>query len=222
MHTVRKHILDILKADNGATVIELAEKLAMAPVSVRHHLDILQGDNLIGVQRLERKGHVGRPQLTYALTPEAAHHFPNNFAALAGTLVRQIKQILPPEQVECAFHALAHELAGELGKDEFVDAPFERRLERVTAFLCERGYLAHWERAGENAEDGYLLHKCNCPYGVMPGQHPELCMMDQVLMNDLLGQPCQRTQSMVDNARCCTYQIGNFSGLGRSEISLVG
>ena len=34
----------------------------MAPVSVRHHLDLLQGENLICVERVRRKGQVGRPQ----------------------------------------------------------------------------------------------------------------------------------------------------------------
>jgi len=219
VHAVRKHILEILKEGDGATVAELAEKLEMAPVSVRHHLDILQGDNLICVERIERKGNVGRPHLIYALTPEAAQHFPNNFASLAGNLVRQLKQILPQEQVECAFRSLAHEFAGELSREEWLNAPFETRLERVTTFLTEHGYLAHWEHVGDNPEDGYLLHKCNCPYAGIAGQHAELCLMDQTLVDDLLGQPCKRIQSMVHNQRCCTYQIGNVN---HSEIALVG
>ena len=231
MHVVRKHILEILKEGNGGTVAELAEKLAMAPVSVRHHLDILQGDNLICVDRLERKGNVGRPQLVYALTAEAANYFPNNFASLAGNLVRQLKQILPQEQVECAFRSLAHEVAAELCQEGLADASLEIRLERVTAFLNERGYLAHWERAGESPEYGYLLHKCNCPYAGVSGQHAELCLMDQVLIDDLLGQPSKRIQSMINHAGCCTYQIGNTGQIGNSapvgkfihsEITLVG
>ena len=76
MHAVRKHILELLKERDGATVAELAESLKMAPVSVRHHLDILQGDNLISVDRLERKGNVGRPQQIYALTHCCQRTFP--------------------------------------------------------------------------------------------------------------------------------------------------
>ena len=86
MHAVRKQILQILKETEGSTVAELAARLGMAPVSVRHHLDILQGDNLICIARVQRKGCVGRPQQVYVLTPEAGHYFPNNFAALAGNL----------------------------------------------------------------------------------------------------------------------------------------
>ncbi len=98
------------------------------------------------------------------------------------------------------------------------------RLQRVTDFLNERGYLSHWERASDDAEDGYLLHKCNCPYAGISGQHPELCLMDQVLIDDLFGQACQRTQSMAQNAHCCTYQvgIGSRSEIALDEIALVG
>ena len=129
MHAVRKHILEILKEREGATVAELAEVLEMAPVSVRHHLDLLQGDNLICVDRLERKGNVGRPQQIYALTPDANEFFPDNFAALALGLVRQLKRVLPPDQVEAAFCDLAHDFAGKL-EPQLAELDTERRLDR--------------------------------------------------------------------------------------------
>jgi predicted ArsR family transcriptional regulator len=198
--------LELLKERNGATVAELAESLNMAPVSVRHHLDILQGDNLISVERLERKGNVGRPQQVYALTTEANDHFPDNFAALAAGLVRQLKKVLPPEQVEAAFKALAQDFAGKL-QPTLDNLPLEERLERVTHFLNERGYLARWE-VDEVAEDGgFLLHKCNCPYAGVSDEHNELCLMDQALINELMGESCQRIQSMAKDARCCTYRV---------------
>jgi predicted ArsR family transcriptional regulator len=212
VHAVRKHILELLKERDGATVAELAESLNMAPVSVRHHLDILQGDNLISVDRLERKGNVGRPQQIYALTTVANEHFPDNFAALAAGLVRQLKRVLPPEQVEAAFKALAHDFAGNV-QPSLADLSVEERLEQVTHFLNERGYLARWE-ANEVAEDGsFLLHKCNCPYAGVSDEHNELCLMDQALINELMGESCQRTQSMAKDGRCCTYRVAGPVGL---------
>lgn len=230
MHAVRKHILEILKERDGATVAELAECLDMAPVSVRHHLDILQGDNLICVDRLERKGHVGRPQQVYGLTPEANEHFPDNFASLAAGLVQQLKQVLPPEQVKLAFQSLAHQFAEELSP-QLVGLDTEERLNRVIAFLNERGYLARWEHDEEAADGGYLLHKCNCPYAGVSHEHAELCIMDQVLIDTLMGESCLRIHSMADDARCCTYRIGGDDVVfdpaqaqntsGRSQIALI-
>ena len=222
MHAVRKHILDILKEREGATVAELADALEMAAVSVRHHLDILQGDNLIKVARVERKGSVGRPQQIYVLTDEAIEYFPNNFAVLAGNLVRQIKQTLPPEQVECVFRNLARDLAGQFERSPSRDgangvnaagaaqgAQIEAQLERIAEFLNTQGYLASWE---EDAEGEYLLHKHNCPYAGVSAEHRELCVMDQVLVETLMARPCERVQHMVTDGHCCTYRVGSAAG----------
>jgi predicted ArsR family transcriptional regulator len=212
VHAVRKSILEILKETGGATVAELAERLDMAPVSVRHHLDILQGDALIRVGRVERNGAVGRPQQFYVLTADAATLFPDNFAALAAGLVRQLKDVLPPDQVQTAFQAIAHDIATESDLDSLRKLPLERRLERVADFLNQRGYLARWEPVALEAGGGYLLHKYNCPYAGISGEHRELCVMDQMLIDELVGQHCCRTRSVADNAKCCTYTVGSAAG----------
>lgn len=220
MHAVRKNILEILKEQRaGATVAELAERLEMAPVSVRHHLDILQGDNLICVERLERKGNVGRPQQIYTLTPEANCYFPNNFAILADKLMVQIKQILPPEQVPVAFRSIARQIAADFKTTVQEDAPtppspvavIEEHLTEVASFLSERGYLARWEPAPDGDAGEYLLHKYNCPYAGVSSEHRELCSMDQALVNELFTEPCQRVASMIDGSPCCTYRITSTS-----------
>lgn len=213
MHLIRRRVLEILKERGEATVAELADELAMAPVSVRHHLDILQGDALICVDRHERKGSVGRPQQVYVLTQEADAYFPNNFAGLAASLVVQLKRAVPPDQWNRAFRTMAHEIARELdapaleGDEPPSAAQIEARLERVTAFLNQRGYLARWEALGESPAAGYLLHKHNCPYAGVSDHHPELCLMDETLVADLIGLPCQRVDSMAHSGRSCTYRI---------------
>ncbi len=233
MHGVRRHILELLKERSAATVAELAEWLGMAPVSVRHHLDILQGDNLIRVQRLERRGSVGRPQQVYALTDEAAGHFPNNFALLAANLVRQVKQVLPPDQVEAVFHSLAQELASEFSTELNGECcaelggsagaqEAEERVRRVAEFLNARGYLASYEptcagiELATDAEGSFLLHKHNCPYAGISGEHQELCQMDQTLVDTLFDQHCERIAHMGSQDRCCTYRVRIDTGTGNA------
>lgn len=204
MHAIRRQILNILKERSHATVAELAEALTMPPVSVRHHLDVLQGDNLIRVDRYARRGGVGRPQQVYTLTDEAVHHFPNNFAALAGTLARQIKQMLPADQVESAFRNMAIELACECPAPA-PEETLECRLQRVTAFLSARGYLARWER--DDLQQSYILQKYNCPYAGITTEHTELCLMDQALIERLLGCNSERTLSIQRGEFCCSYRV---------------
>jgi predicted ArsR family transcriptional regulator len=181
---------------------------------VLHPLAILQGDALIRVGRVERNGAVGRPQQFYVLTAEAAALFPDNFAALAEGLVRQLKNVLPPEQVQCAFQAIARDIAAESDLASMRRLPLEKRLERVADFLNERGYLARWEPVAEEAGGGYLLHKYNCPYAGISGEHRELCVMDQHLVDELVGQHCCRTRSVAENAKCCTYAVGGGEAAG--------
>ncbi|MEM7126895.1 MAG: helix-turn-helix domain-containing protein [Chloroflexota bacterium] len=210
MHTLRKRILDILKENNGATVSTLAKALGMASVSVRHHLDILQGDNLICVATVAREGNVGRPKQIYGLTEEAESHFPDNFGALSSSLVRQLKAVLPPEQLCQTFQTVAREMAGELDgldKADLEKESPEEYLERIVDFLNARGYLSRWESVDNDELSGYLLHKHNCPYLGVSSEHPELCMMDQMLVDELVGCQCQRTRSMVTDGHCCTYFI---------------
>lgn len=230
MHAVRKQILEILKEQNrGATVAEIAEQLEMAPVSVRHHLDILQGDNLICVDRLERKGSVGRPQQIYTLTAEAVTYFPNNFAVLAGKLVDQLKHLLPPEQIRSAFRSMAQEMAAECD-GLHAEMSIEERLTQITDFLNAHGYLARWEMIDTDADDDLfgaivhqcheehssitvvegdlLIHKYNCPYAGVSNQHSELCLMDKALIDALTGCSCERIASMAEGSSCCTYRVG--------------
>jgi predicted ArsR family transcriptional regulator len=205
LHAVRRHILEILKQRNGATVADLADALEMAPVSVRHHLDLLQSDNLIRVERLERSGAVGRPQQVYALTVEAAEYFPNNFTALAGNLVRQVKQVLPEGAVEAIFCSMALELASEFDRSGLEHSTPAEQLERIAEYLNARGYLASWNTG---LDDGvYLIHKHNCPYAGVSEVHSELCRMDQTLVDTLVGQPCERISHMGSDDHCCTYQV---------------
>lgn len=210
MQTVRRRILEILKRRKSATVSELARQLDMAPVSVRYHLDILQGDNLIEISTVRREGNVGRPKQIYTLTREADSHFPDNFAPLTAGLVNQLKKALEPEQVNDAFCALAHEMAQDLCLEGVDDTGVEARLGRVADFLNDRGYLARWEKVAPSTSERhetYLLHTFNCPYAGVSLEHRELCQMDLALMQSLLEHPCQRTGSLAEEHHCCTYAI---------------
>lgn len=212
MQTVRRRILEILKRRKSATVGDLARQLDMAPVSVRYHLDILQGDNLIEVAQVRREGSVGRPKQLYSLTSEADDHFPDNFAPLTSSLISLMKKSLPPEQVQGAFCALAHEMAQAFSCDVKADDSLEERLGQVTRFLNERGYLARWEKAtpGEVpgiTGDAFLLHTFNCPYVGVSTEHRELCQMDLTLIRDLVGHRCCQLDSLADEGSCCTYRI---------------
>lgn len=202
MQGVRQRILEIMQERGRVTVADLAEALDMAPVSVRHHLDILQGDGLIQVDGVRRRTGAGRPQHTYALTPEAASVFPKNYEALLRHLLVELKHCLPPEAVEDMIERVAQRMADEIEWDNLADMDFEARLDAVVTVLAEHGYLARWQRR----QDGhYVLITANCPYAGLVSDHSELCRMDTVLVQFLLDREVNQEGVIRDGSHSCVY-----------------
>ena len=202
MQTVRRRITEILKANGTATVAELAKELGMAEVSVRHHLDILVGEDLVLVAGVRRREGAGRPSQVYELTPEAAKLFPRRYDVLAESMLTELKTLMPVQEL----HSLLLRLAEKTSREAPFASPEQttaERLDQITKFLCDRGYSARWE-----VRDGrYELHTCNCPYSGVADHHPELCMMDQAMIERLLPETIRIESRVLDSSTGCTYAI---------------
>lgn len=206
MQQTRKHILEILKERKEATIEEIVTALSerigkITAVTVRHHLEILRGDGLVAAPAVRRRSKPGRPQYVYTLTERAADHFPNNYQGLAIGLLEQIKDHLPPPQV----NDILEDIAVDMVERAMVpDAPVDVRMDHVIAFLNNSGYTASWHRNG----DGVLLKVTNCPYEQVSCNNPELCAMDRHLIEGLVGKPARRLTCQLDEGEeTCTYLV---------------
>jgi len=209
VQTTRYRILEIMKEQGDVTVAELARQLEMAPVSVRHHLDVLQGENLISAPRVRRRGTVGRPLQVYALTEAANAHFPRNHEALVMGLLDELKLLLPADQLQELLARMAEKEARQAPPPP-VDATLEQRVALAVDFLNQRGYLARYERQG----DAFVLYTLNCPYAGVSEQHRELCTMDLSLISALLGMAPLSVNRMAEGDCRCAYRIGGQPGDG--------
>ena len=54
MQSTRQEILEILKEDREATVEDLASRLELTPMTIRHHLNVLQAQNLVVAPTVRR------------------------------------------------------------------------------------------------------------------------------------------------------------------------
>lgn len=210
MQSVRRRITEILKENGLATVAELARELGMAPVSVRHHLDILVGEDLVELSGVRRRDGAGRPSQVYTLTPNALVLFPQRNAQLASSVLTELKAVLPKEEVAHILLRVAERTVAEAPKAT-ANQTLAERLDQVTDFLTQKGYSARWENC-----DGHIeLHACNCPYSGVAEEHPELCLMDHVMITRLLPDAVRSDLAgiaaggqkvhAVDGARRCTY-----------------
>lgn len=202
MQSVRRRITEILKENGSATVAELAVALNMAQVSVRHHLDVLVGEDLVVLTGVRRHDGAGRPSQMYALTPQAARLFPQRHDALAGQLLAQLRGSLPPAEVTGLLARMGQETAREAPAAR-PDQDVEVRLKEVADFLTQKGYAARWE----TCDGHYELHACNCPYSGVSNKHPELCTMDMSMMQQLLPGVIRLETQAQDGATRCTYVL---------------
>ena len=202
MQPVRRRIIEILKENGTATVAELADRLEMAQVSVRHHLDILMGEDLVSCTGVRRHNGAGRPSQIYELTASAMKLFPQRHQALVSGILTELKALLPADQVRDLFRRLAEKTSRE-APGATPGQPLEVRLAQIAEFLTEKGYAARWEARA----DGYELYVCNCPYAGVSEQHAELCLMDQTMMQHLIPGAIRVESHALDGASRCTYVI---------------
>ena len=215
MQPVRRRITEILRENGTATVAVLADELGMAQVSVRHHLDILVSEGLVQLSGLQRRDGAGRPSQVYTLTPSGFKLFPQRHDALADSLLTELKASLPGSVVRGVLERVAERTAQEAPLPE-MDQDVEARLGQVASFLTDRGYSARWELCA----DHYELHACNCPYAGVSDRHPELCMMDQVMMQQIMPDALRLESRVIDGSAHCTYVIPlSDAGPGRCQIS---
>ena len=198
----RQSILDYVKEHGPATVDELAKVLQLNSVTVRHHLDILRGEELIADPVIRHRNRPGRPQYTYGLSDKASTRFPKNYCELAGKLLEEVKASAPPGGLNVIFEGVAQRLAAEAPKCAGTASTAER-LNLAVAFLNDHGYVASWDQG----QEGYRLHTCNCPYEALAKQNPELCRMDLTLASRLLGGSVERVSRVLDGASTCSYRV---------------
>ena len=202
MQSTRQEILSILREEKQATVEDLAERLELTPMTIRHHLNVLQAQNLVTASKVRRSKKVGRPRLIYTLTDAADDLFPSGYGELARRLVSEVKETMGEEETRALFRRIAADLAAEApppGKDQ----SFEDRLDQVSEFLEEQGFLSRWEKTDE----GYVLTNVNCPYRRVSREHSEVCILDTELLERLLDVEPQRRESMRAGGTACSFLL---------------
>ncbi len=202
MQTRRQEILTILKQQGEATVDELAARLDLTPVTVRHHLDILRADGLVEASSIRRRRGPGRPQYVYTLTTGAASHFPTDYDGLSNELLDEIKNRLGDAAVKDIFDGIADRRLEQAPRFD-PDLALEDRLELLVNYMVERGHIAEWEKN----DDGWFIHASNCPYQNVASKHPELCTIDQFLWERLSGTKVACRQRITEGAHSCIYQV---------------
>lgn len=170
MITARQKVLAYLTKVRTASAREIARALKMSAATVRHHLRVMTADGRLEMSFVRGREGRGRPEKVYSL-PAAA--LGNNLSVLGDALLTEAGTSVRME-------AVAKRLAGE---STFSSHPIAKRLNLTVEKLNQMNYHARWEAGPQ----GPRLIFGHCPYAALIGRHPELCQMDQALLNQLMG-----------------------------------
>ncbi len=177
-HT-RQSILEYLNKYHTATAAELSEAFHFTKENIRHHLIVLQKEGLIDLlpETVSNKTQPGRPSLVYHIRIASQ---PGNMAHLAAALFHIYLENLSSNQAKHdSLKKLAQLLFPSLNQNLNPAQLYNKSIQR----LNQHGYQARWEAHLE----GPLFSFRNCPYAPAQLDQPELCCLDALILENLLG-----------------------------------
>lgn len=200
MRSTKERILNTLLNKHNATIGELADVVGINGISVRHHLINLQAEGLITAEE-ERHG-VGRPRFIYKLSDKGYEQFPSNYLGLINLILEVIDVELPKRQMEVIMEKVGLRMA-ETNKISDPALPIEAKLSEMSVILAKAGFRISHEREG----NVITLHNKNCPYHHIGVHHPEICQVDQVLFQNLLGKTINPVDCLLTGDKECSFTI---------------
>lgn len=207
MQTTRERALATLQRRPGATVDQLAERLELSPMAVRHHLARLTGEGLVAASQERRR--VGRPAHAFRLTPKGEELFPKAYAWLAGLLW---DELITPEGPQGAGASTEEQRAALIRRlAESAAAPDLPRLRPLDAPARARAAAEILQRQSASTEveerDGYLeVRDYNCIFeGLRPGRHT-ICDFHTEYARRLMGTEVELRDCQRDGAEACCFR----------------
>lgn len=198
MQETRQRILEIIKMRGQATVNELTRELGLTAVTIRHHLDVLHREGLIGPPQILRKPGPGRPQHIYRLAGEAEELF-KKYDRLTDALLEELEARMSPEELDAIIQGVAERMASQVS----AEGDLGTRLGALMEFLNGLGYLA----TVQEEEGGYRIMVANCPYERVARRHALPCKVDTRLIALVTGVEPERVQQIAAGDEHCAYRL---------------
>lgn len=217
MKTSRQQVFDYVIAQRLVSAAEVSQALQMTQANARHHLGILEAQGLVRVSGVRQVSSRGRPVQLYSPSEASLGH---NLERLARALLEVLLETASVGGHETHLHAAAHRMAVAAGQsqgarrgqngllranpDQRQDQPkasLTQRLYQTIVQLNSMHYQAHWE-ARPDAPQITLGH---CPYAALAEVYPQVCQIDHMFIEELLGQPVQQTARLAPDGRGLPY-----------------
>jgi predicted ArsR family transcriptional regulator len=196
--STRGRIILLLRG-GGRSVSELAAALGLTESAVRTQLDRLARDGL--VRSGSTRPGPRKPTIVYELTLEADRLFPKVYGPLLRHVLDELMERLPAKKQEEMARAVGHRLAAE-HRSTVQAQSLPDRIAQAVSLLGEWGGVCQSE-----GQDGRTVLRCsNCPLALIAVGHPEVCLLMETVLADLLSVPVQQ-RCRAEPAPQCHFEI---------------
>lgn len=201
MQATRQQILDFLRQHGEGSVRDLGAHLSLTPTGVRQHLAILEREGYVSSREL--RGHVGRPALTYRLTPTAEALYPKSYGELASALLESARASLSEDDYQRLVAGAAETLALPHLPVLSGLSPAER-VEAACGVLRDQDVVVTCEPDGNG---GFVLVERTCPFRDAASRHASVCGMHEALIGRLVGMQATLVSTLASGADQCVYHL---------------
>ena len=200
MKSTRIRLLDHLGEKQVATSSELSRALQVTSADVRHHLTYLLAEGLIQIIGERKPQGPGRPAKVYSLSHKQKS---DNILLLLKALLTEISDEKSKSERLISLQSIAKKLMVSSHSHKNMS----QRLFNAIKRLNELNYSARWEAHPEAPK----IILGNCPYSAIIHNHPEICLIDKYLIEELLIITASQESKLARDERgysSCLFRIG--------------
>jgi DeoR family suf operon transcriptional repressor len=201
MKDTRQQILSHLQRNPGLSAGDLAEHFELSLGAVRHHLAILEKDALI--ESASMRQPIGRPCFVYELSEKGEESFPKQYDRLSNVMIDTIKDEQGSMSLRGFLRRVGDRIIKQSGIEITPDAGIEKRAQTLAEIMGREGFSVDWKH--EDNELRIIQH--TCPYQSVVGSHPEVCQLDEHLIQTVIGKQPRRLRHRSKGDCACMFSI---------------
>lgn len=197
MKNTRERILKLLALTRQATVNKMSVQLGINPITIRHHLLVLEEEGLIVTG--EKRHGVGRPPLVYRLSNKGLQEVASNYRSLSESLISKIEQTYGANQLTMILETIGHEMA----KESFLasNPNLSEWMDSFCDLMAEQGYQVDWAIK----EDRVYIRNANCPFYYLKQTHQTVCSLDHAFFSTILAKELRNETDMNTREPACIF-----------------
>jgi DeoR family transcriptional regulator, suf operon transcriptional repressor len=198
-HQILQHLLE---NRNGMHIDELSNLLNISRTAVQNHFTILEMQGLI-----KKHSHfktLGRPSIKYVLTDNGIGYFPKRYAYFTEVLLLEIKNDMGSDRLATYLQKMGITMADRY-RSRFEGLSEDESINTLLKLFQELGFYPILHQGLGKSMIELTAH--NCIYHDLAQKFQEICILDQTLIQELLGKQVELRSCMVKGENACCFRM---------------